>query len=474
MGYAPAVGCGTHLLNSSHTNPMRCSAVFRQVPGGAQAFRRPFDIWFFTASWLFCSIVFSAAAAAQGPVRPGGAQGRASAKSSPSAPKHKLPAGSPFDRVQTKDGTVMVGLVLGSNAEWGYVACRRSWLREHDPKYDERARQLRALEQHAYEQMRGRLERLIAEDREPACRFVWEQELERATKWLQSETHEESELVLFEIPRGEIANVDRLAGTTASLAIWAWDQRLESPEGMAGEAIAAELKTLGVDASREVPDLGRRFQAMPQSEDEWLARCALVRYSRSQAIDFQGSGGAMFRIEKGKPVDVNQLLSKSLESQSQSLLKELLGEKPSRAASGGMRPWIQSSASQLQNPKEDYFRATQAETDLVGGETTVTSVFVVRNRLGDWTPIWRVEKSVARGQVTRDGLKEIESDPQIQSLMSLLKPLGIANDETLQMAMVMGAATKQAQEEANSKFETFRQRYQHRMDLPVLRWENMR
>lgn len=474
MVYAPAVGCGTPSLNNSLTSPLHCNAVDLEAFGAATAFRLRFDIWFFAASWLFCSIVFSAAATAQGPARPAGVRGGASAKSGPSAPKHKLPAGSPFDRVQTKDGTVMVGLVLGSNADWGYIACRRNWLREHDPKYDERAKQLRALEQHAYEQMQGRLERLIAEDREPACRFVWEQELERATKWLQSESQAESELVLFEIPRGEIASVERLPGTTASLAIWAWDQRLEAPEGMPGEAIAAELKTLGVDASRDVPDLGRRFQALPQSEDEWLARCALVRYSRSQAIDFQGSGGAMFRIEKGKPVDVNQLLSKSLESQSQSLLKELLGEKPGRAASGGMRPWIQASGAQLQDPKEDYFRATQADTDLVGGETTVTSVFVVRNRLGDWTPIWRVEKSVARGQVSRDGLKEIESDPQIQSLMNLIKPLGIANDETLQMAMVMGAATKQAQEDANSRFETFRQRYQHRMDLPVLRWENMR
>lgn len=474
MVSAPAVGCGTRLPSNLPILSRPCFAGMREAFGGASAFRLRFDIWFFTANWLVCSMVFSVSAWAQGPARPSGVRGGAAAKSGPSTLKHKLPAGSPFDRVQTKDGTVMVGLVLGSNADWGYVACRRSWLREHDPKYEERAKQLRALEQHAYEQMQGRLERLIAEDREPACRFVWEQELERATKWLQSERQDESELVLFEIPRGEISSVDRLPGTTASLAVWAWDQRLESPEGMSGEAIAAELKTLGVDGSREVPDLGRRFQALPQSEDEWLARCALVRYSRSQAIDFQGSGGAMFRIEKGKPVDVSQLLSKSLESQSQSLLKELLGEKPGRAASGGMRSWIQASASQLQDAKEDYFRATQADNDLVGGETTVTSVFVVRNRLGDWTPIWRVEKSVARGQVSRDGLKEIESDPQIQSLMNLIKPLGIANDETLQMAIAMGAATKQAQEDANSRFETFRQRYQHRMDLPVLRWENMR
>jgi hypothetical protein len=35
----------------------------------------------------------------------------------------------------------------------------------------------------------------------------------------------------------------------------------------------------------------------------------------------------------------------------------------------------------------------------------------------------------------------------------------------------MGAATMQAQSQVNQQFEFFRQRYQHRLDIPVLRWD---
>jgi hypothetical protein len=34
-----------------------------------------------------------------------------------------------------------------------------------------------------------------------------------------------------------------------------------------------------------------------------------------------------------------------------------------------------------------------------------------------------------------------------------------------------GAATMQSQQQVNQQFEFFRQRFQHRLDVPVLRWD---
>ena len=518
MVSVPAVACGIILPNEVDRCSLRksceevrqCQPITTSVcPEDAHVVLRRFDIWFLRRmerTWegglslptlpgldptgsraqrvkrlpfLLLAIAWgSAVLSASGWLWGAPQQVRAS-KSSPNQSAAKrgsplLPKNSPYDRLDLKDGSVLVGLVLGENSEMSFFACRRAWLSEQDPKYAEHAKQLRAREQIAYEQLRDRLERILAEDRDPECRFVWEQELDRAKNWLSSNTPSESELILVELPRAGIASVQRHAPTTAGLAIWAWDQHLESPESKTAEVISKDLDGLGVDGKRDAPDLGRRFQAFPQDENEWDARCALVRFSRSKGIEFQGTPSMMMRVEKGKAVDMAKLLSKSLENQSQALLGELLGEKPSRASGRGFRRWIDRCISQLTDPNENYFRATQVDTDLLDGQATVTTAFAVRNGKGEWLPVWRLELSVHRSQIHGDRLKELESDPQIQSLLGLIKPLGLVNQETLQTALVMGAATKQAQEEANSRFEYFRQRYQHRLDLPILRWDPIR
>jgi hypothetical protein len=56
-------------------------------------------------------------------------------------------------------------------------------------------------------------------------------------------------------------------------------------------------------------------------------------------------------------------------------------------------------------------------------------------------------------------------------LLAIVKSLGIGSEEAMDRALKMGAATMQAQSKANQEFERFRQRFQHRLDLPILRWD---
>jgi hypothetical protein len=53
----------------------------------------------------------------------------------------------------------------------------------------------------------------------------------------------------------------------------------------------------------------------------------------------------------------------------------------------------------------------------------------------------------------------------------LLGGLGLASEENLNRALQSGASTMQAQQEANHRFEKFRQRYLNQLDLPILRWD---
>jgi hypothetical protein len=53
----------------------------------------------------------------------------------------------------------------------------------------------------------------------------------------------------------------------------------------------------------------------------------------------------------------------------------------------------------------------------------------------------------------------------------LLGGLGLASDENLNRALQSGASTMHAQQEANYRFEKFRQRYLNQLDVPILRWD---
>ena len=60
-------------------------------------------------------------------------------------------------------------------------------------------------------------------------------------------------------------------------------------------------------------------------------------------------------------------------------------------------------------------------------------------------------------------------DPQIRTALDLVKSFGLGGDEQVKLAVRFGAATLEAQKQADSRFFEFRDRYLHRLDGPVLR-----
>ena len=189
------------------------------------------------------------------------------------------------------------------------------------------------------------------------------------------------------------------------------------------------------------------------------------------------------RIEPGKEADVASLLQKTLSQQTSSLLGELLGEKSSRndktpeersqnpLTAGPAPRWYDAPRSQLHNPDEHYFRTTEVTTDLPSGNVNVRSAFVVKLPDGSWSAVWKTEIDENASQGRADSIQRLNEDPQIQSLKNLLGGLGLASDENLNRALQSGASTMQAQQEANHRFEKFRQRYLNQLDLPILRWD---
>lgn len=376
-------------------------------------------------------------------------------------------AGEPaFDTLHLRDRTKSTGVLLGRDSQHAYLAVRRQATEASKGAIRGYLRKADDNEQIAYEQLRDRTQAMLQEPQHDAYRFVLEQEQDRALRWLSGMERTPSEFVILSIPLGDVAKQE-LAGTeNHAIGLWAWYKQIDAPESSDAASLRESLQRENVDWKRESPDLGTRFQAIPQNGDEWNARMALVRYSRDRAIEFQGTAGMMVRIgDRNAQADIASLLAKSVQQQSQDLVSELLdGRKPKRL------DWVESCQGMLKEERDDYFRASCMEQDMARGDGTVESVFAVR--LGTaWRTIWKVAVPIDVQAVPDASQQQVENDPQIRTLLAMAQSLGIGSKETIDRALKVGAATMLTQAQVNQQFETFRQRFQHRLDVPVLRWD---
>ena len=370
-----------------------------------------------------------------------------------------------FDTLHLRDRTKCVGILLGRDNQYAYFAVRRQAAEGIKGSIQGYLKKADEEEKIAYEQLRDRTQAMMQEPEHRTYHFVLEQECDRALRWLGGMERTPSELMILSIPIGDVAKPELAARENHALALWSWRKQIDAPESCDAGKLREALQKENVDLKREPPDLGSRFQAIPQSGDEWTARLALVRYSRDREIEFQGTSGMMVRIgDRNAQADVAKLLAQGLQQQSQDVLGELLdGRKPKR------RDWLESCQGMLKQEREDYFRASCMEHDIARSDGTVESVFVVR--LGnEWKTIWKATVPIDVKTVPKETQQRLESDPQIRSLTSLAQSLGVGSQDSIDRALKVGAATMQAQSQVNQQFEFFRQRYQHRLDIPVLRW----
>jgi hypothetical protein len=377
-----------------------------------------------------------------------------------------LGADSCYDVLHLRDRSTLTGICLGRDTAQIYMAVRRQSLEGHTGAWKAWVQKANEQEVVACEQLRDRISLMLDDPSHQTYRFLLEQESDRVGQWLQTKERIPSELILLAIPPNEIAKFELVSQDKIALAIWSWNKQLDAPELKEAAALQKELENERVDLKQDLPDLGRRFQAVPQSTQEWQARLALVRYSRDREVEFQGTSGMMIRTgDRNAQVDVAKLLTQGLQQQSQDLLSELLdGRKPAR------KDWLEDCQCVLKDEAEDYFRATHMEQDILSDQGNVESVFQVRLD-GVWTTIWRVSVEIDPSSVPAATQDQVANDPQVRSLMTLVESMGIGSTDTIDRALRTGAATMQSQQRVNQQFEFFRQRFQHRLDVPVLRWD---
>jgi hypothetical protein len=260
------------------------------------------------------------------------------------------------------------------------------------------------------------------------------------------------------------------------IALAAWREGLADVETRTTASLAQELKQKKIDPVDDPDALLDLLPPRRQNDAAWAARQAIVEYRFRKPLDFQGMGDAVVRAgENVNAADLAPLLADLLKSLGGDPLSGLLDPPAARGASKGTgknqpgEKWLASAVKIAESEDLTGFRVTRVEQDLAAKRAAVETRFVARLPDGSWKTAWQqtVEADVSKPRPEAE--QQIENDPRVRAALQLFKSLGVQGDEQIKLAIRFGAATQEAQKEADSRFFEFRDRHLKQLDGPVLR-----
>ena len=373
------------------------------------------------------------------------------------------------DVVALKSGKSLRGAVVESRPDGTLlVAVSSDWLKSHDPKWWEQvSKDNTDRETQAWDQLQ---ERLIAwkdaAQAEPRLHFFLTQQQQELDARRKAEDPAPAEFLWIEVPRADLSRTVIAAPERRRVAALAWYAGIANVEQRGFQTLKRDLTTLDFPADAAAPDLSVRLPAWEQSAEEWAARQALVEFSLTEPLEFQGMGTTLTRTGEGAQIDWNTLLTGLLEDQTQSLLNELAG--PGSPLAPPQTEQNSSAVREATRLKRRGFRVTRMAT-LREGEVQVESEFFARvSEPTRWVSVWKGQR-VANDLEPRVELEaKIAADPQVQQILQVLQAVGGNSDSVITRAIRHGAAVMDAQAEVDGEFLAFRDRYLQRLDRPRL------
>lgn len=373
------------------------------------------------------------------------------------------------DVVRLADGDVVRGQVVRQAADGTLlVATRRAWLEQAEPRLARQAAADEAVQTTAVlKQLATRIDAMLAA---PPGRFDESllahvrREQARVTAMLEADTPTVPQFMWLSLPGNRVRGVERAEPAWRVLVQWGWHENLDRVETLSQRELATALEQRGIDVAVPPPSLVDRLPPSPQSDDQWQARVALLEDAYGKSVTFQGTGDIVVRSDREVTIEallpvVTQMLSGDVGG-----LLDLLG------GAGGGRPavaqdrWLASARRQAGS--DGHFRATRVQTKPEQGVVEVESAFEVRLADGTWATVWRDRQQVDATQ-PRAGLEErIAGDPRVGQALQAIKAFGAIDEAALTEAIRFGAATMEAQEGIDIRFNAFRSDHTLRLDSP--------
>ncbi len=377
------------------------------------------------------------------------------------------------DVVNLKNQKQIRGFVLSAKPNEDLsIAVSRGWFEKDDQvaylKAEESAKQESTK---ARLQLRDRLKNLLNDPGtvlNGAFGFLVRTELERIESEIENPPDEEYQFLVLRVKSSSVSSL--IIGTDANrrTAVWSWYERLPDVESRKPSSLSNELKLKSIEATSAPPDLASRFYAMPEEDELWTIRLAIVSQRLGKQIEFQGSGDVMIFVGSEQPPDFASLMGQMMQSQLNSMIQELTGlsKKPTRVNSEDSQ-WTKNAISQAEKRNASYFRATNVGTEPSGNAATVESIFMVKLASGRWAAAWKTSASQLASEQSGEAIQRISNDPQVKAIQNQFEALGGAG-ASLDTAVRIGAATMTAQRIVNEDFLRFSERYVKHLNSPPI------
>ena len=386
-------------------------------------------------------------------------------------------ADSGTDVVSIKAGPRLQGAILNRAADGTVaIAVQRSWLARRGAKYYEQ--QLKKEAASALAAIRQCLERIAdwkdlrAADLELVKFLVKESDRLKAFQTdLEAGRPLPTRFMRIEVPAPHIERVTVQPADRRQVAIAAWHEQIPDVEDTTVAALATELKRRGIDFANRRFDLSPELPPAVQTEEQWAARQAVVEFSLRRSLTFQGTQELLVRTGDGAaPPDMTRLIGELFKSQLEGQLADLLGEggasKPREDAGNKALNEAQQTA---EREGVSGFRVTRLAFQLANKTVSVEGRFLARMPNGTWRTIWQQTETLDASKPQEDAEKELAEDPQIKQVLTIAKAGGFgADDNQIRQALRFGAATRTAQETADTRFFEFFDRYVQHVDGPPL------
>lgn len=376
------------------------------------------------------------------------------------------------DLVQVGGGGVVRGSIVSQQADGSLlVAVRREWLKQSEPGLAREAEQTEARETtRAVEQLAERIDDMLmapAGTYDESLLAFLRREQARVAGMLGGEGPPQPAFVLLRLAANRVRGVEPADPAWRLLVQWGWHEGIDDVETMSQRRLAAALAGRGVDTTAPPPSLADRLPPIPQDDDQWRARVALVQDAYGASVTFQGTGDIVVRSDQEVTIDaLLPVVTDMLKGDVGGLLDLFGGGGGNRQRQPAVDRWLASARSQAGS--EGRFRATRVQTKPEQGVVSVESAFEVQLADGSWGSVWRSRTQIDASQ-PRPGLEErIAADPRVGQAINAIKVLGVVDEDAMTEAIRFGAATMEAQEAIDRQFAAFRSDHTLRLDGPPI------
>ena len=392
----------------------------------------------------------------------------------PVAAQNRNVSKNAVDSIYLKDKRQIRGIALGIDEDrQARIAVSSDWLSKFDKNlFAKTVEQSNAVASQARVQLRDRLKKLEPTGKYPGLDFFVSQELARIEREIGEPDLAPPQFLLLKIKLSSIANIQAASDANRNIALWSWHERLTNVENRSVSQLSDELAPRKIDLKLPAPDLSTRFLPAEEDDDRWACRFALVSYRLANPVEYQGSGDVMIQVEANAPVPIATLVPQILQSQMNSLVRQI--NESTQAGNGSdsskssilEREWVKVAIGKAEAKGYTYFRATHLRMGSDGPSVFVDSIFLTCLPSGKWSLVWKKSSEASAASASLENKKQIRQDPQIKSLQTTLEILG--GTEAFDQAIQTGAATMAAQNEVNSDFNRFLEQYLQRWNSPML------